>query len=61
MKVFKNSEIQKNFNKSEFLPVDAEILIACDHLAAFIEASLSYRHGITSRHLEDARRSIYKD
>ena len=61
MKDFNNSEIQKNFNKSEFLPVDAEILIACDHLAAFIEASLSYRHGITSRHLEDARRSIYKD
>ncbi|NLF18632.1 MAG: HD domain-containing protein [Lentisphaerae bacterium] len=33
--------------------VDGEIIRCCDHLAAFIEASLSIGHGITSKHLTE--------
>jgi putative hydrolase of HD superfamily len=34
-------------------PVDGELIRCCDHLAAFIEASLSTEHGITSKHLAE--------
>jgi putative hydrolase of HD superfamily len=34
-------------------PVDGELIRCCDHLAAFIEASLSTEHGITSKHLSE--------
>jgi putative hydrolase of HD superfamily len=40
-------------------PMDAYIIEACDHFAAYIEAVVSYKHGITSRHLEDARKNLY--
>ncbi|MCK5803276.1 MAG: HD domain-containing protein [Lentisphaeria bacterium] len=33
--------------------VDGETIRCCDHLAAFIEASLSIQSGLTSRHLEE--------
>jgi putative hydrolase of HD superfamily len=44
-------EISERYNSPEFQPVDGEIIRCCDHLAAFIEASLSIEHGITSKHL----------
>ena len=40
-------------------PLDSQIIEACDHFAAYIEAVVSYKHGITSRHLEDARKKLY--
>jgi len=51
-------EIQGHYNRDEFDPVDGSILKACDHFAAFVEASLSIRHGITSRPLEECRTSL---
>ena len=50
----------QTFNK----PVDGEVIRCCDHLAAFIEASLSIRHGVTSRFLTegvDRLYAIYRD
>ena len=41
------------FDKPEFAPVDGEIIRCCDHLAAFVEASTSINHGISSRHLKE--------
>lgn len=41
-------------------PLDSQIIEACDHFAAYIEAVMSYKHGITSRHLEDARKNLYQ-
>ena len=38
--------------------MDGEIIKICDHLAAFVEAVLSIRHGITSSPLEEARRDL---
>jgi putative hydrolase of HD superfamily len=40
-------------------PLDSKIIEVCDHFAAYIEAVVSYKHGITSRHLEDARKKLY--
>jgi len=51
----------ERYNHERFSPVDGEVIRACDKLAAFIEASLSIRHGIRSQHLQDGRRKIYRE
>lgn len=43
------------YNDDRFLPVDGELIRVCDHLGAFLEATLSISHGITSRSLRNAR------
>lgn len=55
-----SEEINKNYNENEYSPIDGQIIKACDHLAAFIETSLSISHGITSVHLKDGHNSIYR-
>jgi putative hydrolases of HD superfamily len=50
----------KLYNDDRFSPVDGDIIKVCDKLAAFIEASLSMRHGITSYHLEEGKHLIYE-
>lgn len=54
----KAREISKLYNKDEFFAVDGELIKGCDHLAAYIEAALSIRCGITSRHLQEGARSL---
>ncbi len=60
MKGISVNKISSHYNRDEFSPVDGELIKACDDLAAFIEASLSIRHGIKSRILEEGRKDIYK-
>ncbi len=51
----------ESYNKDLYSPVDGEVIRACDKLAAFIEATLSIRHGIRSQHLEDGSEKIYRE
>jgi putative hydrolase of HD superfamily len=69
-KVKINGEIHKGinfkdlnfkFNENEFYPLDGKLIKGCDKLAAFIEADISIKHGITSKHLEEGRKNIYED
>lgn len=56
-------ELNEAYNSDEFSPVDGKLVRLCDHASAFLEADISIKHGITSRHLEDGRNntlSIYK-
>lgn len=46
-------QITAQYDEPRFQPVDGEMIRCCDHLAAFIEASLSIQHGITSKHLTE--------
>ena len=46
-------DMQAKYNLPEFKAIDGKLIRACDHLAAFIEASLSIQHGIRSRPLEE--------
>ncbi|MHB0976156.1 MAG: HD domain-containing protein [Candidatus Aquicultorales bacterium] len=39
------------YNEDRYSPIDGAAIGACDKLAAYIEASRSILHGITSRHL----------
>jgi putative hydrolases of HD superfamily len=57
--VFK--ELNNKYNKNEFYPLDGKLIKACDKLTAFIEADISIKHGITSKHLEDGRKNIFED
>ena len=58
-KEFTNEEISAQYNAAEFMPLDGKILKICDHLAAFIEATLSMQHGIKSQHLEEACQRLH--
>ena len=58
-KEFTNEEMTARFNSAEFMPIDGKVLKACDHLAAFIEATLSIQHGVKSQHLEDACQRLH--
>lgn len=56
--------INQYYNEDKFSPVDGAMIKACDELAAYIEASQSINHGITSKHLHEARKELlqkYKD
>jgi len=49
------------YNEDRYCAVDGEVIRACDKLAAFIEASLSIRHGIRSEHLKEGSEKIYRE
>ncbi len=53
-------ELNTVYNNNIFYPLDGEIIKACDKLTAFIEADISIKHGITSKHLEEGRKNIYE-
>ena len=55
-----NTEVTSEYNDDIYNPLDGAIVRACDRLAAYTEASLSIRHGIKSKHLNDGL-SIYKE
>ena len=40
--------------------MDGELILACDHLAAFIEACISIDHGITSPQLREGIDYLYE-
>jgi len=40
------------------LRIDGEVIEACDHLAAFLEAAISIKHGVSSRHLEEGKKKL---
>lgn len=50
--VVKSDDINLNYNEDCYDPLDGELIRACDHLAAYMEAHLSLSHGIKSLHLE---------
>ena len=58
-KNYTNEEISARFNAAQFSPIDGKVLKICDHLAAYIEASLSLQHGMRSQHLSDACQRLH--
>lgn len=51
-------EINTRYNEDRFEPVDGELIRLGDHLSALTEADISIKHGITSSHLVNGRKSI---
>lgn len=55
VRVLKNfNELQEKGNSDELDPKDGELLKACDNLAAFLEAHVSVRNGISASSLYEA-------
>jgi putative hydrolase of HD superfamily len=53
-------KINELYNYDEFSPVDGSIIEFCDKFAAYMEAYLSIKHGITSGNLVDGHRDLYR-
>lgn len=53
-------EYAKKSKSEEIDFIDGELIQACDHLAAYIEASLSIKHGITSKQLLEGIDFLYE-
>lgn len=53
-------DLNLKYNEARFQAIDGHLLRACDHLAAFIEASLSLKQGIKSYHLEEGKKRLFK-
>jgi len=55
-----SEKINEYYNTDEFSPVDGRIIEFCDKFAAYMEAYLSIRHGITSQNLLDGHKDLYE-
>ncbi len=53
-KEVKAAEIKRQYNEDKFNPRDGELVLACDHLAAFTEAYLALRNGVTAQAFQKA-------
>lgn len=51
-------KINTEYNTGGYRPIDGSMLKGCDNMAAFVEAWLSRRYGITSKHLEEAEQAL---
>ncbi len=60
-KVDETEQINAQYNQDSYEPLDGKILKMFDHLAAFIEASLSFKYGIKSPQLEEGRKKLYSE
>ncbi len=59
-----SEEINERYNEDDYIPLDGEIIRACDQLAACMETYLSISYGIRSPHLVEANgdlQQIYRD
>lgn len=53
-------KIGEYYNEDGFSPVDGSLVEFCDKFAAYMEAYLSIKHGITSQYLEEGHRDLYE-
>ena len=54
-----SDKINELYNEDRFSPVDGSLIEFCDKLAAYMEAYLSIKHGISSQNLEDGHKDLY--
>jgi len=53
-------KINDLYNSDGFSPVDGNIIEFCDKFAAYMEAYLSIKNGITSKYLADGHANLYR-
>lgn len=57
-------DLNAKYNSNDFNPVDGRLVRIADHLSALMEADISIKHGITSKHLSSGREGmlgLYKE
>lgn len=55
-----SDQINAFYNDDAFSPVDGNIIEFCDKLAAYMEAFLSIKHGVSSKNLTDGHSQLYE-
>lgn len=50
--------INEKYNQNEFCPIDGQIIRACDHLSAYLEAVLSIQNGMQGKSLIQALKNL---
>ncbi len=60
LEIVTSEDINYSFNENTFDPVDGQIIEFCDKFAAYMEAYLSIKHGITSHNLKEGHRQLYE-
>ena len=55
-----SDDINKNYNDDRFNPIDGQIIRACDHLSAYLEAYMSLRFGIQSEQLQSGYHNLFQ-
>ena len=58
--IVSSEEINSSYNEEAYSPVDGQIIEFCDKLAAYMEAYLSIKHGISSNNLKDGHGQLYE-
>ncbi len=48
-------ELNEKYNSEAYNPIDGKLVRICDHFSALMEADISIKHGITSKHLITGR------
>jgi putative hydrolases of HD superfamily len=48
-----DERMRTDYNEARYQPIDGAMIDYCDKLAAFLEAYLSFQHGIKSKDLEE--------
>lgn len=58
--VVTTDEINSEFNEDKFSPIDGEIIRACDHISAFVEAYLSLCNGMSSEQMYFGYKNLFE-
>ena len=55
-----SGSISAKYNEDQYFPLDGELIRACDHFAAYMEAYLSISHGVKSHYLEEGYQQLFR-
>lgn len=55
-----SNEINEKYNDEKFSPIDGEIIRACDHMSAYLEAYMSLRYGIQSEQMQSGYHNLFE-
>ena len=55
-----SDEINQKYNSSEFSPIDGELIRACDHLSAYLEAYMSMKCGVSSEQIQSGYHNLFQ-
>lgn len=55
-----SDEITQKYNDASYRPIDGEIIRACDHFSAYLEAYMSLRYGIRSENMQSGYHNLFE-
>lgn len=59
IKYVTSNEINEKYDHEQFNPIDGEIIRACDHLSAYMEAYMSIKYGIQSEQIQSGYHNLF--